>query len=301
MVVVASLIAGRSCLLAERRASRSGRRSERNPSKVARGQAARQWLAAGGGEIVGGMETTASSSASSQRRAGSSPGADASRGGVRAAGSRVALDHLVLALAPVRRLTAVALVLAAVLVVAGVAITPRDDGTTAGLLDAIAAAPGRTEAGDFLLHFGWTALTLACLGLVLLGASRRGPLLIAGALLAALGLTTMPGVFATDAYDLAIAQELPRAVGVVVSDAAASSPLAATLYVSGALGAALAPVLLFAALWRGGLLRWHAAVVTVVGPLVSFVGDSMAMTVLGASLLGAGYCLAAWELTRGRD
>lgn len=210
--------------------------------------------------------------------------------------TRVALDHLVLALAPVRRLTAAALVLAAGFVVAGVAITPRDDGTTAGLLDATAAAPGRTEVGDFLLHFGWTALLLACLGLVLLGAARRGPLLIAGGLLAALGLTTMPGVFATDAYDLAIAQELPRAVGVVVSDAAASSPLAATLFISGSLGAALAPVLLFAALWRAGQLRWHAMALTLVGPLLSVVGGSAVTTIAGASLLGAGYCLAAAEL-----
>lgn len=211
---------------------------------------------------------------------------------------RVALDHLVLALAPVRRLTATALVVAAVLVVAGVAVTPRDDGTTAGLLDATAAAPGRTVAGDFLLHFGWTGLLLACLGLVLLGAARRGPLLTAGGLLAALGLTTMPGLFATDAYDLAIAQELPRAAGVVVSDAAASSPLAASLFISGSLGAALAPPLLFAALWRAGLLRWHAATLTLVGPLLSVVGGSAATTVLGAALLGAGYCLAAAELTR---
>ncbi len=62
----------------------------------------------------------------------------------------------------------------------------------------------------------------------------------------------MPGVFATDAYDLAIAQELPRAVGVVVSNARASSPLAATLFISGSLGAALAPPLLLAALGAAG-------------------------------------------------
>jgi len=212
---------------------------------------------------------------------------------------RVALDHLVLALAPVRRLTAAALALAAVLVVAGVVLTPRDDGTTAGLLDATAAAPGRTIAGDLLLHLGWTAVALACVGLALLGAARRGPLLIAGALLAALGLTTMPGLFATDAYDLAIAQELPRAVGVVVSDAASSSPLAAALFISGSLGAALAPVLLLAALWRGGQLRWHAAALTLAGPLLSVVGGSAATTVLGVALLGGGYCLAAAELARG--
>ncbi|MDW5596746.1 hypothetical protein VSS74_20540 [Conexibacter stalactiti] len=212
----------------------------------------------------------------------------------------IALDHLVLPLARVRSLTAWALFAAAAFVVAGVATTPHDDGTTAGLLDQMALHPERTQISDLLLHLGWTGAALACIGLALLGSVRRGPLLLIGCALAAIGLTTLPGLFATDAYDMAIAQELPRALGIAVSEEAASKPIAALLFISGSLGAALGPVLLLAALWRQGTLGIAPWVLTVVGPLISVIGNRGATAVIGATLLGLGYALAGWELVRRR-
>lgn len=212
----------------------------------------------------------------------------------------VALDHLVLPLARVRSLTAWTLLAAAVFVVAGVATTPHDDGTTAGLLEQMARHPERTQISDLLLHLGWSGAGLACIGLALLGSVRRGPLLLAGCVLAAIGLTTLPGLFATDAYDMAIAQELPRALGIAVSEEAASKPIAAFLFISGSLGAALGPVLLLAALWRQGTLGIAPWVLTVVGPLLSVIGNRGSTAMIGATLLGLGYALAGWELLRGR-
>ncbi|HST38100.1 MAG TPA: hypothetical protein VLK58_01260 [Conexibacter sp.] len=228
----------------------------------------------------------------------SPPAPAAVRGASRPAA--VALDHLVLPLARVRSLTAWALVAAAILVVAGVATTPHDDGTTAGLLDQMALHPGRTQVSDLLLHLGWTGAALACIGLALLGSVRRGPLLLAGCVLAAIGLTTLPGLFATDAYDMAIAQELPRALGIAVSEEAASKPIAAFLFITASLGATLGPALLLAALWRQGTLGVAPWLLAIAGPLLAVAGGRPVTAVAGCALLGLGYVLAAWELVRER-
>lgn len=207
--------------------------------------------------------------------------------------------QLAIPLERIRRPTAIALLATALFAFAGIVATPHDDGTTASFLAALAAHPGRTQVGDLLLHVAWVAAALACFGLALLGlATRRGPLLLAGCVLAALGLTTLPGLFATDAYDLAIAQELPRALGIAVSEQAASTPLAAVLFISASLGAALGPPLLLAALWRGGLLSVAAPALTIAGPVLAFAGGSGTTAVLGVGILSAGYALAAVELLR---
>lgn len=210
----------------------------------------------------------------------------------------VALDHLVLPLARVRAITAACLAAGGLLVFAGVAATPRDDGGTAGFHDALAAHPGQSQIGDLLLHFGWTGAVLACFGLALLGLGRRGPLLLAGCLLAALGLTAMPGIFATDAYDLALAQELPRAASVAISEQASGSVLASVLFITGTLGAALGPAVLLAALWRQRIVGPAPWILMIAGPLVSVAGGHGWSAVLGAGLLAAGYCWAAVELRR---
>lgn len=210
----------------------------------------------------------------------------------------VALDHLVLPLTRVRSLTAACLAAAGLLVFAGVAMTPRDGGSTAGFHDAIAAHPGQSQAGDLLLHFGWIGAVLACFGLALLGLGRRGPLLVAGCLLAALGLTTMPGLFATDAYDLALAQELPRATSVAISEQASGSVLASVLFITGTLGAALGLPALLAALWRQRIIGPVPWILLIAGPIVSLAGGHGVSAVIGAGLLGAGCCWAAVELRR---
>lgn len=210
----------------------------------------------------------------------------------------LALDHVVLALAPIRAGTAVCLLLAGVLVLVGVATVPGDGDSTRSFHDSLVASPGLTQLSDLALHAGWTLLAVACVGLTLIGAAGRGPLLIAGAVLAAIGLTTLPGLFATDAYDLAMAQELPRALSVRLSEQAASTPLAAGLFISGSLGAALGPPLLLAALWRRRLVPLAAAPLALVGPIVSAAGGHGATAVAGAGLLALGYGCAAWALLR---
>ena len=123
-----------------------------------------------------------------------------------------------------RLVAAFSLIAAPVLVLAGMAATPWEtEGTLGAYHDALAAHPQQANVAALLLHSGFLLLLPASLGLMHLARGARPKLAHVGGLLAVGGLATLPGLLVTDFYDLAMAQALPRAESVAISDATQES------------------------------------------------------------------------------
>ena len=111
-----------------------------------------------------------------------------------------------------RIVAAVALILAPIITLAGMLATPwEDEATTASYHDALAAHPGQAGIAALLLHFGYLLLLPAALGIMHLARRSTPKVAHIGGILAVIGLATLPGLLVTDYYDLALAQNLPRA------------------------------------------------------------------------------------------
>lgn len=155
---------------------------------------------------------------------------------------------------PSPRLTGICLIVAVVLVQIGYMATPwESEATTAGYHDALAAHPTQAQIAATFLHFGWVMWVPAAFGIVALLRPRGGPLLAIGGTLAIVGTISLPGLLVTDFYDLALAQELPRAQSVEISDKASEPALQALFQVPAVVGALGGTLLLFFALWRAGV------------------------------------------------
>ena len=132
-----------------------------------------------------------------------------------------------------RIIAAFALIVGPLIVLAGMIATPwEDEATTASYHDALAAHPGQAEIAATLLHFGFLLLLPAALGIMHLARRASPKLAHIGGLLAVLGLATLPGLLVTDFYDLALAEALPRAQSVAISDATQDSWAAAVMGMS---------------------------------------------------------------------
>jgi hypothetical protein len=187
-----------------------------------------------------------------------------------------------------RIVAAVALILAPIITLAGMLATPwEDEATTASYHDALAAHPGQAGVAALLLHFGYLLLLPAALGIMHL--TRRSTPKVAhiGGVLAVIGLATLPGLLVTDYYDLALAQNLPRAESVKIADDAASHWTAAVL-----LATTIAPmffglVTLLVAAVRAGVAKWWAPVAVAVGWILPFAsGTGLIPAAAGAVLIG---------------
>ncbi len=200
---------------------------------------------------------------------------------------------------PSRRTTAICLVAAAAISVAGFAVTPwESEQTSRAYHDALAAHPGQAEVSAVLLHFGYMMFAPAAVGILALMAPRGGWLFRIGAVLAVLGMTTLPGLLVTDAYDLALAQELPRDTSVMVTDTVGELPLSTILGLSAVAGTVLGLWVLAFGLWRAGEAPVAFPILMVAGWVVSFATFEPALIVGGGVLILASCVVAANSLLR---
>lgn len=195
------------------------------------------------------------------------------------------------------RATAGYLLGGAVLTFAGLVATPwEDEQTTRAYLDAMAANPSRAQVSAVLLHLGYMLLTAGAFGILARLGRDGGWWMRIGGVLTVVGATTMPGLLITDAYDIAIARELPRDVGVRVSDAVGELPMAAIIHLPAMAGFLLGGIVLLVALWRAGIVPVAAPLLVVLGWTVPFVVYSAPVFAVGGALLTAGYLLVAIRL-----
>jgi hypothetical protein len=200
---------------------------------------------------------------------------------------------------PTRRTTAACLVGAGVFVLAGFAATPWESEQTARAYhDSLAAHPDQAQVAAILLHIGYLLLAPATFGMLVLAAARRGFLFKAGAVLSTIGMTTLPGLLVTDAYDLALAQELPREQSAAISDKVQEFPLAAVLAVPAVFGVMLGMILVSAALWKAGQVPGAVPALVAAGWIIPLAGFNVVLFVGGGVVLLAGLTLAAVRIMR---
>lgn len=200
---------------------------------------------------------------------------------------------------PSRRTTAGCLVAAGLLILIGFAVTPWESEQTARAYhDALAAHPGQAQAAAVILHFGYMLLVPAAFGIMALLAARGGWLFKIGAVLSIAGMSTMPGLLVTDAYDLTLAQELPRGQSASVTEAVGELVLTPVIALPAFVGVVLGSILLFVALWRAGEVGGHVPLLVAAGWLVPLAGFDLVLTLVGGVLLLAGFALGAARIAR---
>ena len=184
-----------------------------------------------------------------------------------------------------RRLAVVyAPLFAAVLIVAGFFLDPAIGDSGRELAREYAASPGREQVSALAFHFAFAALALPAIALIVAVRGRGAWLGNLAALLALLGLTTLPGFLLTDFYDIAIYGELGGDAWQAVNDRIEELPGATVMFVTAFAGFMLAlPTALLAA-WRGGLLPWWPALAVLVGGI-------------SAQAIPGGFGLLVWAAT----
>lgn len=202
-----------------------------------------------------------------------------------------------------RRPAAAFHVAGAALFLAGLALTPwEEQNTTTAYHDALAASPDQAQAAALVLHFSYLLLAagafalLGVLGGVQDGAPLRSWWTRIGAALVVLGATTMPGLLITDAYDLALAQQLPRSESVPASDAVGDMVLSAVLGMTAMLGFIVGPALLWVAAWRARVVPAAVPALVVGSWLVGMATMELPVLLAGAAILLAATGIAAAAL-----
>jgi len=201
---------------------------------------------------------------------------------------------------PSPRLTGVCVIVASVLLQIGYLVTPwESETTTAGYHDALAAHPDQAGLAATFLHFGWVVWAPAAFGIVALLRPRGGPLLAIGGTLAIVGTVSLPGLLVTDFYDLALAQELPRATSAAISDKA-SEPFWLILFqLPAVVGSILGTTLLAFALWRAKVVALWAPLAVLAGYVVTFaLPVGLTAFAIGGTLTMVGFVWAGVRVLR---
>jgi hypothetical protein len=191
-----------------------------------------------------------------------------------------------------RAAVVVAPALSALLIVAGFFLDPAIDESGRKLAKAYAAHPGREQVSALAFHFAFALLAIPAVALIVAVRGRGAWLANVAALLAVLGMTTLPGFLLTDFYDIAIYGELGGNAWTAVDDRLQELSGATVMFVTAFVGFALTlPVALLAA-WRARLLPWWPAVVVLVGSVAAqAVPGGFGLLLTAAALL-----VLAWVL-----
>jgi hypothetical protein len=201
-----------------------------------------------------------------------------------------------------RIVAAVALLLAPIVTLAGMLATPWEkEATTASYHDALAAHPTQAGVAALILHFGYLLLLPAALGIMHLARRSTPKVAHVGGLLAVIGLASLPGLLVTDYYDLALAQNLPRAESVKIADASMTWPAGVMLATT------IAPmffglVTLMVAAVRAGVARFWAPIAVAVGWILPFAsGTGLVPAAAGAALIGVALIPLGLKVARMSD
>ena len=197
------------------------------------------------------------------------------------------------------RVTAAAMAAGGILLLAGLAVTPwEDEATMAAYQDALAAHPTQGQISATLLFLGFLTLPLISIGLHC-AVPGRGRLRSTVACVAIFGGLALPGALVSDFYDIALAQELPRAQGVHVAEQAQGYLPAAILSGLGMLSM-LGLLGLLVIAWRARVVQLSTPALFVVGWLVPIVGGvGLVPAVIGGVFILAALATGARALLSG--
>jgi len=189
---------------------------------------------------------------------------------------------------------------AGVFTLAGFLTCPWEDGPTeADYLHSLTGAPGQAMLSMVLLHVGYLLLVPFAFVVARL-ARRRAPWPAGiGLVLAVLGggLSTL---VITDAYDLAIAQNVPLADALRIEDGISVAGFLAVGLTSVA-GTVLGSVLLLVALWRARWTSWLPAAAVLAGWVVSYGAHDAIRACSGAALVAIGLVAVGVRVLRASD
>jgi hypothetical protein len=202
------------------------------------------------------------------------------------------MPHVRSALGIRRAAIIVAPALSALLIVAGFFLDPAIDESGRELAKEYAAHAGREQASALAFHFAFALLALPAVALIVAVRARGAWLANLAALLAFLGMTTLPGFLLTDFYDIAIYGQLGGNAWGAVDDRIQELPGAAIMFLTGYLGFLLTlPVALLAA-WRARLLPWWPAPLVLAGSLSApAIPGGFGLLVWAGTLLALSYLL----------
>lgn len=199
-----------------------------------------------------------------------------------------------------RRPLAVLQTLAAVCFIAGMAATPwEEEKTAASYHDALAGAPDQAQVAALLLWLTYALFAAAAFALIaILGVPRTWPYRI-GALFVVLGATTLPGLLITDAYDLALAQGLPREQSAEISEAVEPMFLSTVLGIAGGmLGLLVGPTILWWVAWHRSLVPVAVPALVTLGWVIGFASFEVPVMIAGCATILAASGIAAASLWR---
>jgi hypothetical protein len=215
----------------------------------------------------------------------------------RSGGSRnLAYGRAVSSASRVRRLAVVAApALAALLIVVGFFADPAIEKSGRELAAEYAAHPDREQVSALAFHFAFALLAIPAVAVIVAVRDRGAWLANVAALLAFLGMTTLPGFLLTDFYDIAIYGELGGDAWDAVDDRLEEQAGATIMFVTGFFGFVLTlPVALLGA-WRAGMVSWWPAALLLAGGICSqAVPDGLGLLIWAATVLVLSFVL--WRL-----
>ena len=192
------------------------------------------------------------------------------------------------------------MIAAGVVTLAGFLTAPWENGSTeADYLHSLTGHPGQAMLSMIVLHFGYLLMVPAAFVIARL-ARRRAPVPAGiGLVLAVLG-SGLSAVVLTDAYDLAIAQNVPLADALRIEDGMSVAGFLA-IGLTSVVGTVLGSVLLMVALWRARWTSWLPAVAMFAGWAVSYGAHDMIRSCTGAALVAIALVAAGVRVLRARD
>ncbi len=143
-----------------------------------------------------------------------------------------------------RSVAGLCLILGPVLIGVGGQVQPGPEVEGAPYLDAVAAAPGKAELSVLLNYLGFLVFAVGVMGAIHIVRGKGVVLAHIGGGLAVAGLISLTALSITSLYDIAIAENAPREIGVAVFDAPEGYTTAIVLLVIALLGTAIGLVIL---------------------------------------------------------
>jgi hypothetical protein len=201
----------------------------------------------------------------------------------------------------VRRLAAGASITGAgVLTLAGFLTAPWEGGPTeTDYLHSLTGHPGQAMLSMVVLHFGYLLLVPFAFVAARLARGGAPKLAAAGLVLGVLG-SGLSAVVLTDAYDLAIAQNVPLAEALRIEDGMSVAGFMA-IGLTSVVGTVLGSVLLTAALWRARWTSWLPAVAMLAGWAVGYGAHDLVRACSGAALVALSLVAVGVRVLRSTD
>jgi hypothetical protein len=201
-----------------------------------------------------------------------------------------------------RRLGGLACIGAGLLTMAGIVLTPfaGEDGTTAGYLRSLTAAPTRASVAALVLHLGYLLFVPAFFVLAHLARRRAVRLANVGLCFGVLG-SALSGLVASDYFDLNAAQYLGIDKAAAMSDRLGHNPMGILFQLPTIVGMTLGLVLLLMAAWRARWISWRPAVLATAGWVIGFGPGSVVKTWSGFALIAIAIVIVGVRVLRMSD